>query len=275
MFNSAIQSQTGKAKSHVQTSVRKIKSKTLFKYVLVFCLFLVLPSGLFYFNYFVPTKLFWGVQAWALLLGFVHVWQMGKRFGWRNQFSLKSKLLLSISILIAAMIFTCILLFFYKPAHGLYVLFSSSLLPFIFPLLFFSVYDYSISIPKPLYKTWKYTFDMKLPDMDSIDFSNSYIVTLQLNKSEADFNDTFMKFKAPLDRLTFGELFYLYMNEYNDKHREYPIQYLNSLQQPFEWVFYVKPSKWWKFKSYIDPSLTMRENKIRENYIVKSERIKS
>ena len=108
--------------------------------------------------------------------------------------------------------------------------------------------------------------------MDSIDFNNSYVLTFKLKKNMDDFEYTLIKFKSPLDRLTFGDLFYLYVDEYNEKHRDYPIQYLNKLNQPHEWIFYIKPSKWWQSKKYIDPSLTIRENKIGENFVIVSER---
>ena len=153
------------------------------------------------------------------------------------------------------------------------MIFPSSLLFFLFPLLAISTFDFAMQIPKPIYKKWIYPSNMILPDPDTIDFSNSYIVTYELRKNPNDPGNTFMKFKAPQDRLTFGDLFYLYMSEYNEKYRESQIKYMNENHQPYEWLFFIKPQKLWHSKIYIDPSLTVRENKIKENIIIVSNRV--
>jgi hypothetical protein len=152
-------------------------------------------------------------------------------------------------------------------------IFPTSLLLFMFPLLTISTFDFAVIIPTPIYKKWKYPENIIMPDPDSIDFSNSHIVTFELKKSLRDKGNTFMKFKAPQDRLSFGELFLFCMTEYNERNRENPIEYLDDLHKPFEWLFHIKPQKWWQSKVYIDPSLTVRENKIRENIIIVSERV--
>jgi hypothetical protein len=61
--------------------------------------------------------------------------------------------------------------------------------------------------------------------------------------------------------------------EYNEKNREKPVQYLNDNQQSYQWLFHVKPQRWWQSRRYIDPSLTIRENKINENFVIVSERV--
>ncbi len=273
MIKSSVFSQANKVRSATNKSVRQVAAKTQFKYVLIFCIILVLPAGILYLNKVIPTHIFWGMQIFALLIGFIHVWQMGKRFDWRNQYSLQNKLILSILIIFFTMVLQSVVVYFCKPAQELFILFPTGILTFLFPLLMFSVYDFSTAIPSEIYKTWKYSLNINMQDMELIDFSNSYIVTFQLRKTPVDFNYAYMKFKAPLDRLPFGDLFALYMNEYSEKHRESPIQYLNSSNQPYDWIFYRKPTRWWNERKLIDPSLTVRENKIKENDIIVSERV--
>jgi hypothetical protein len=273
MLNSIVQSQVSQGKAAATARVNKIATKTQVKYAIVFVLLLGAVAAFGFFNFEVPMYFFYFVQAFALLIGILHLWQMGKRFGWKNQYSFYQKLNLSVIILLVAMVVQAVILSFCNSLKGLFIIFPFSLLTFLFPLLAVSTYEFAIAIPKSIYKTWKYSTNVKLPDMDLIDFSNSYIVTFELKKTVDDFNYTFMKFKAPLERLTFGELFYLYVNEYNDKHRESKIQYLDSNNLPLQWIFYKKPSKWWESKKYIDPSLTIRENKIKENFLIVSERV--
>ncbi len=220
-----------------------------------------------------PSYFYIGIQAYAIIIGIIHVWQMGKRFGWRNQESLTEKLILSVCILLVAMLVQASIIYLIKDVRGFYYLFPTSLLFFLYPLLAISVFDFAINIPVAIYKTWKYPENMNMPDMDLIDFSNSYIVTFELKKNARNPVSTTMKFKAPQDRLTFGDLFYFYMFEYNEKNRESQIQYLDDYNRAFEWMFYVKPAKWWQSKRYIDHSLTVRENKIKENFVIVSERV--
>lgn len=274
MFESHAQSKASEGKSKAISEVAKVSASARGKYATIFILFLSLTAALGFLKFDYPSKFYIAIEVFALLLGIIHVWQMGKRFGWRNIHSFNQKLGFTLLILIFAMVAQGIIVYFCKPIADFWLLFPTSLLFFLFPLLAISCFDFAVDIPAPIYKKWKYPENMIMPDMDMIDFSNSHIVTFELRKNINDAGNTFMKFKAPQDRLTFGDLFYLYMFEYNEKHRESPIQFLNSLQQPYEWLFFIKPQKWYQSKIYIDPSLTVRENKIKENFIIVSERVK-
>lgn len=273
MINISEQSLKGKGVSAAKSAVRKIAGKTLVKYSLVFVLVMNLPLILCFFFELPLYGFYIALQVLSCVTGIFHVWQMGKRFDWRNQDSLMSKTLLTLSIIMATMIVEGIVLWFCKPMHDFWLIFPTSALAFVVPLIFISTFDIVMAIPSPVYRKWRYPSNMSIPDPESIDFSNSYIVTFILRKYVRDAATTVMKFKAPADRITFGDLFYFYISEYNDRNRESPIQYLNDRQQPYDWQFYVKPNGWWQSRVYIDPSLTVRENKIKENNIIVSERV--
>ena len=125
-----------------------------------------------------------------------------------------------------------------------------------------------MAIPPEEYKKWFYPQKMEIPDMDKIDFINSYVLTFEVYKKDNERLPTFMKFKAPINTITFGELFYMYIFEYNDRNRESQIEFMDISQNRYAWLFYVKPKHWWNSKQMIDPSLTVRENKIRENVVI-------
>ncbi|MBL0341120.1 MAG: hypothetical protein IPP71_09450 [Bacteroidetes bacterium] len=253
---------------------KKISSKARVKYSILLILILVLPFLLGFLKFATLPYFYISLQVYCVIIGIIHVVQMGRLFGWRNVESFYQKMNMSLSILILAILVSGLIVYFCPPITAFWMIFPSSLLFFLFPLLAISTFDYAVKVPPPIYKKWRYPENMILPDPDSIDFSNSHIVTFELKKNVRDSGNTFMKFKAPQDRLTFGDLFYLYMTEYNEKNRESPIQYMNENQQSYEWLFHIKPQKWFQSKIYIDPSLTVRENKIRENFIIISERIK-
>ncbi|HMT28087.1 MAG TPA: TssN family type VI secretion system protein [Bacteroidia bacterium] len=273
MLDSILQSKAGEGKAKALSGAKKVSTLIRVKYAIVFILLLSIPFAFGFLKIDTLPYFYICMQAYALLIGIIHLWQMGKRFDWRNVDSFYQKMNLSLTILILAIITGGVVVYFCPPINVYWMIFPSSLLFFLFPLLAISTFDFAIRIPDPLYKKWRYPENMILPDPDTIDFSNSHIVTFELKKNARDTGNTFMKFKAPQDRLTFGDLFYLYMTEYNEKNRESQIQYMNDSQHPYEWLFYIKPQKWWQSKIYIDPSLTVRENKIRENFIIISKRV--
>ena len=274
MLNTFAQSQASKGKADLTAGATKIAAKKQAKYAAVFVLLLAAPATLGFFDFDVHMYFFYGIQVYALLMGIIHLWQMGKRFGWRNQYSFYQKLNITVIIVICGMIMQCIIVYFCKPLSGLHLIFPFSLFPFVFPLMTVSVYEYAISIPRPIYKTWRYPQNMAIPDMDMIDFSNNYILSFLLRKNPSEVNSTVLRFKAPPDRLTFGDLFYLYVYEYNEKDRENPVRYAHpDSLKPYEWLFHIKPQRWWQSRKYIDPSLTIRENKIGENFVIVCERV--
>ncbi len=275
MINSFVQTKTNEGKSAFMTGAQKASGKKAVKYSIVIILILILPTALGWLKFETLPYFFIGYQVYGFLIGIIHLWQMGKRFGWRNADSFFQKMSLSLTILLAAMILQGIIVFFCPPMKGFWLIFPTSLLFFLFPLMTISTFDFAIRIPLPFYKKWKYPENPNLPDPDSIDFSNSkiLIVTFEIKKVINDQFHTQMKFKAPQDKLNFGELFLFWMTEYNERDRMNQVQFRNEVNNTYEWVFYIKSKRWWQSNKFIDPSLTVRENKIQENNIIISERV--
>lgn len=278
MFNTPLQSATDQGKEKALSGMRNISKKQKVKYTSVFVLLLILPIVLLYFHLIENTCcLYMYLQIYALFLGIIHVWQMQKRFGWINQYTFPQKLSLTLIIISIAYILQVLVLFsfFYleREITPFYLMFPTCVFVFVFPLIAVTTFDYSYSIPKAIYKTWKYPTNINMPDLDMIDFSNSYIVTFEFKKSVGDFKNTTMKFKAPPDKLSFGDLFYLYLFEYNEKNRESSIQVIDERNQTFQWLFHIKSDSWFGDKKYVDTALTVRENKIKENDVIIAERV--
>jgi hypothetical protein len=71
--------------------------------------------------------------------------------------------------------------------------------------------------------------------------------------------------------MTFSDLFYGYLNEYNDAHRDNQIEYQDQSGNPYGWLFYVKTGSRWK-TVILDPHLTISQNGIKENFIIAPKR---
>jgi hypothetical protein len=279
MLQSTLQSAQSQAKAKAFAGIQKISMKQRVKYSLVYILLFSLPAFLFtapsWFNkdFGIDNRWFYILmQVFVLTAGCVHVYMMGKKFGWTNQYSLNQKLILTCTIILTTMVLQFIIIFFSKYYSALAFLFPTCMFIFLFPLLGITTFDYLISSPSPIYKVWKYPINLQMPDLDMVDFSNAYIVTFELKKKITDDKMTVMKFKAPPDKLAFGDLFYLYMYEYNEKNRDSMIEFVNQQQRHYDWQFYIKPKGFWSNKKYIDSALTVRENKIAENNLIVAER---
>lgn len=268
MLRSLLQSKVNAQKDLAIGKVENASSKALIKYVLLFSLLISLYT---LFSLLDPPNILFfyvGFSFYSLIIGIINILIMGKRFGWKNKFSFFEKLETTLLLILISYILSIVILYFLSPIEHLSFVFPTGVLWILFPLLAISVFDFSMAIPSEEYKKWVYPLKMEIPDLDKIDFANSYVLTFEVHKKDNERLPTFMKFKAPLSSINFGDLFYMYLYEYNDRNRESPIEYMDSSQKLYSWLFYVKPKRWWNSKLMIDPSLTVRENKIKENVVI-------
>lgn len=131
-----------------------------------------------------------------------------------------------------------------------------------------------ISNSPKVYKKWTYPENAEMPDMDLIDFSAICLITFEIHKKNNDRHPTSMRFKAPM-HISFGELFYLCLNDYNEVNPSTPIEYIDRDGKYYAWQFYEKPKHWWQAKKYIDPSITVMENKIKTNSVIVPYRVEA
>jgi hypothetical protein len=54
-------------------------------------------------------------------------------------------------------------------------------------------------------------------------------------------------------------LFQIFINDYNERNEDNPIQYLDEMRNAQGWLFFVHRG-FWKKKFYLDPDLTFNEN---------------
>ncbi|MBS1948737.1 MAG: hypothetical protein JST47_13320 [Bacteroidetes bacterium] len=142
---------------------------------------------------------------------------------------------------------------------------------FIVPYLCYQVYCFLLVIPKAEYKLWYYPVNTEMPDLDMIDLSQIEVVQFIFNKKPQDSVQTSFTSKAPLN-MTLGQLFFIFINDYNEKNAQNTIAWMNEQKAPFGWVFYRK-RKWFSKNFYFDPDLSFRDNRIQPNEMVHALRI--
>ncbi|GAA4343205.1 TssN family type VI secretion system protein [Flaviaesturariibacter amylovorans] len=151
-------------------------------------------------------------------------------------------------------------------------MFGSSILLFVVPHLFLLTLDLLAAIPPEIFKVWYYPLDEPEPDFDSIDLNKILIVELEFSKSPNDTSITNFKARAPLD-MRFSDWFRSFINNYNYKFEDAPIQYVDEGKHPHGWMFFTKPTLL-RSKRYVDPDLTIKDNSINEKLVILAKRVR-
>lgn len=149
--------------------------------------------------------------------------------------------------------------------------FLGTLLFFLVPTFCYALFKTAISIPAKLHKRWFYPVNARYPSPQISEMRNIIIVNLVFQKKENDPQIINFKVKAPR-AFDFGKLFYYFINDYNEKHPNSQVHYLDEKNEPYGWYFYTKP-KWFSSSDYIDPDLAIDTNNIKDGETIICQRI--
>jgi hypothetical protein len=250
-----------------ENQVVKKYGKKPFVYALILVILLALISLLQRTNSDQTDAYYYFAQVLALMLGTLHVWLSGRFMPQisRNEFwkGLAATLLLMLLATLAAVTLYYFLLLDYR--------FLTCILPFVIPYLCWHAIRLFFQIPARLYKSWYYPLNADMPDLDMIDLSQIEVVQFVFSKTPGDSTHTNFTSKAPLN-MSLGQLFFIFINDYNDKNIQNPIGYLKPDRQPFGWHFFRK-KKWFNQKQYFDADLSFRDNYIQPNEFIYAVRV--
>lgn len=216
------------------------------------------------------------LQVFFLGLGFLISWVWNSKMvsalqGQQGNEQLTAILFFTANAVIGMIGFT--LIFYYcNPDNNkmLAPYLALSIVPFTLPQfikLSFAAYR---EIPQEIYKIWYFPYDADEIDFDKIDTSTIYMLELEYSKSINSNVLSNSKLRAPIG-MKFGDWFRSFVENYNYKYDNDPIQYLNDDRTPQGWIFYVKPS-FFGAPKYIDPDKTIAENKLSEKRIIVAKR---
>ena len=245
--------------------VKKYGKKPLL-YALIIVILLGFISLLQWTNSNQADSYYYFAQALVFITGIGHVWLMYKLLQitpgdfWKG-------FLITVMIMFAGTVAAAIMYYFIHLDYR----FLTYILPFIIPYLCWQVYQFFFQIPAPVYKYWYYPLNEEMPDLDMIDLSQIEVVQFVFSKNPQDPTQTNFTSKAPLN-MTLGQLFFIFINDYNDKNAQHPIEYLKSAQEPFGWLFYRK-KKWFNQKHFFDADLSFHNNSIKPNEFIYAVRV--
>jgi hypothetical protein len=125
------------------------------------------------------------------------------------------------------------------------------------------------AIPAAHYTTWQYPAQaIDLPDEK--EGEKLLVIGFEIAKKPTD-TKTYFRAKAP-EQMALGELYYHFINDYNDLQSETPIHFTDADNEMTNWWFRLKP-KWYQRHRILDPFSTIAENGIKENSVIVCERL--
>lgn len=217
---------------------------------------------------------FWLLGAVFLLLGILFLLLVHKKYfrarrDNRNR-QLFAELLFGCSILFLSVAIFSSLQYFLKDQNFMYFPLLLCMLFFFVPLLLLHTFDAATSIPPPEYDAWNYPQQtIEMPDEK--EGEHLYVIWFEIAKKiTGSGQNTFFRGKAPEDMLL-GDLFYHFINEYNEDHSETPIEYTNT-GKAVAWMFRTRP-RWYHFSKVLNAAATVAQNRIKENTIIICERV--
>ena len=213
-----------------------------------------------------PRMIYFFLQIVFIGLGILHTWLMYKTLSWSNKRNFLSETLFTLFItLLGAAVFAGV---FYALHEGGYTgPLASAVLAFLLPYFIHKTYCLGQGIPAPLFKTWQYSPHHAVPEAD---LDNAIRVHFRIAKNMYEGKYSKFTIRAPIG-LSFGDLFYTFIKDYNQGHPEGPIEPQNT-ETPFSWMFYTKPG-WWQSRNVIDPDLTVKSNNIEDNTLINAKRV--
>jgi len=220
----------------------------------------------------IPLNSFFGFQFLFLILGILHVYFLRKYFEELSQdeSNFLYEFLFTIAFLCIGLIAFSNVVYRFRPSFD--IIFMSSSILFIIPMLFYRLYEFAMLIPVPVYKQWLYPVSKNIKDPTKEELVNLLVISFEFKKSIKESEITNFRVKAP-QAMEFGKLFYFFILDYNERHPENKIEYLdNNSQKPYSWTFYYKP-KWWSSVRHIDFSHTISANSIKENTVIVCNRV--
>jgi len=242
-------------------------------YVLLISMLLAIPTLLNLFELNIrDILLLVFAQIFILLLGILHVSTTKSTLPWYRDQSFSMQLLFVICILLLAYFFSNLSLSFLSGAR-LHIVWYLSLLWFLIPVLLNQTVEELLKVPPRVYKEWYYPLGQSIDDPSDEELENPIVISFIFRKNENSQELTTFRAKAPIG-MKLGRLFYFFINDYNSRHPEGLISFLDEEREPCGWVFMKKKKSLFGGEEALDPDDPIYINSIRENDILRCYRIK-
>ncbi len=218
---------------------------------------------------------FWLFAGIFLLFGVLHMLLIHNSYftyGTGNDTKVfMGELMFALSILLFTVVIFSSLQYFLKDKSFLFYPMMLSTLTFFLPVLFVHTFEAAYAIPPPQYPTWQYPIDNPIDLPDDNPNEKLLVIGFEIAKKKSDAKRTYFRAKAP-ENIRLGELFYHFINDYNELQSETPIEFYDNTNGAHQWWFRTK-TKWYQGSRILDPLASVRDNEIKENTVIVCDRI--
>ncbi|MFN7846378.1 MAG: TssN family type VI secretion system protein [Bacteroidota bacterium] len=266
----------GSAQGAAQQELNKAASSSWVKYYLLIFAFGIVISATGFIAPKFPQLVFTVNTIIFLALGFWH-WSRVRRMAVYQtnfvSFLLKITFLTLLFIMIGYVLAYFLLSKFMENIFcdlSMIGMLSSSVLASLIPTASALTFESIAAIPPKDFKKWIYPEKPIIMD-ENTDLSNFVLITFVFAKKHGDKEKSNLQSKGPYG-IKLGDLFYFFVQEWNYRNPEKQIQYLDENNRPFGWYFTAGKS-FWSGKKYLDPELTIKDNNIKINLIIDTERV--
>lgn len=235
-------------------------------------------SGGAYLATYITDHLFtiyWVLSFIYLLFGFIHVLFFHKKYFSSNKNNrtrvIIGEVLFALSLILFTVVVFSSLQYFLKDKDFLFFPMLISLLWFFVPIILLYSFEAAYKIPLPVFATWYYPVNTPIELPDEKANEKILVIAFEIAKNSKDQLKTNFRAKGP-EAMLLGDLYYHFLNDYNEVQSETPIEYIDDKHNPEEWWFRIKP-KWYQSQHILDPELSLRDNHVKENSIIICERI--
>ncbi len=258
----------------VQKKSALANNRRLIIYVLLAGLLLALPGlGGMAGSTFSP---YWYLfaQVIFLLLGVLHVNLLGLYFkkihAKKGMVILFESLVTLLCMVLGGYLFT-LLFAWLSPFQGFAWMAVTAILVFPVPLLFYYCWLQFTAIPFDIYKVWVYNPHLNAISFEGADFDKLMVLNVEFTKKLQQGERFTVKAKSPPD-IKLGDWFYRFIEDYNLKYPQSPIEVIGANGEPYAWIFYTKPSFFHR-RRYLDFNETIATNRISERMNIICKRV--
>lgn len=237
----------------------------------------IVSSGVAFGATFISNNLFlvfWIMSGVYFLFGLIHLAITHRKFFSHPKESKNklfyAELMFSVTIVLFSIAAFAALQYFLKDKSFLFYPMLLSLLFFFVPFLLSNTFMAAYDIPASSYTGWQYPLGNPLDLPDEKEGEKLYVIGFEIAKKVSDTQRTYFRAKAP-ESMLLGELYYHFINDYNELQSETPIQFIDSDGKPQEWYFRTK-AKWYRRSKILDATQTIHNAGIRENTVIICER---
>lgn len=209
-------------------------------------------------------------MVWYLGLGIVHCNFMYTKF-WANERSLGSELVFILAIWLFGTAISVLVHHWMSKGAYLYYPMLTSMFTFALPTFVYKTFEKMMSIPAKVHKWWQYPVHKEVPEVNEEEMRDLIVVGFELEKKANDAGRTYFRARTPI-KMDLGDLFYHFINDYNDRYPNTPIDFLDPNGQPYGWVFHLKP-RWLAGAKTLDPGKPIFMNGIQENSVIICNRV--